>query len=212
MARRPTGPLRVHLHAQARLLAKSGRGLLFQTCPLRPAPHPCRIQTRTKGPHHGCHGSLQPEPRRSYMVLQARKGRAIGFELWKRSTRPGSRGSMPPESDLVLPSVLGHDFANQSACTKRHAKLFYRERTLNRFVASLLAILILGSVATAQDKPPTKAIFLLNWYVYSEHAPFFLGLERGYFSQEGIDLQIQEGRGSVPTVQAVAGGTADFGY
>ena len=90
MARRPTGPLRVHLHAQARLLAKSGRGLLFQTCPLRPAPHPCRIQTRTKGPHHGCHGSLQPEPRRSYMVLQARKGRAIGFELWKRSTRKNS--------------------------------------------------------------------------------------------------------------------------
>ena len=83
---------------------------------------------------------------------------------------------------------------------------------MNRFVASLVAVLILGSVATAQDKPPTKAIFLLNWYVYSEHAPFFLGLERGYFAQEGIDLQIQEGRGSVPTVQAVAGGTADFGY
>ena len=83
---------------------------------------------------------------------------------------------------------------------------------MNRIVASLLAVLILGSVATPQDKPPTKAIFLLNWYVYSEHAPFFLGLERGYFSQEGIDLQIQEGRGSVPTVQAVAGGTADFGY
>jgi NitT/TauT family transport system substrate-binding protein len=83
---------------------------------------------------------------------------------------------------------------------------------LNRFVASVVAVLILGSAAAAQDKPATKAIFLLNWYVYSEHAPFFLGLERGYFAQEGIDLQIQEGRGSVPTVQAVAGGTADFGY
>jgi NitT/TauT family transport system substrate-binding protein len=53
---------------------------------------------------------------------------------------------------------------------------------------------------------------MLNWYVYSEHAPFFLGLERGYFTQEGIDLDIQEGRGSGVTVQAVAAGTAQFGY
>ena len=55
-------------------------------------------------------------------------------------------------------------------------------------------------------------MLLLNWYVYSEHAPFFLGKERGYFDQEGIDLDIQEGRGSGVTVQAVAAGTATFGY
>ena len=34
----------------------------------------------------------------------------------------------------------------------------------------------------------------------------------GYFEQEGIDLDIQEGRGSGLTVQAVAAGTATFGY
>ena len=55
-------------------------------------------------------------------------------------------------------------------------------------------------------------MLMLNWYVYSEHAPFFLGKERGYFEQEGIDLDIQEGRGSGVTVQAVAAGTATFGY
>jgi NitT/TauT family transport system substrate-binding protein len=88
-----------------------------------------------------------------------------------------------------------------------------REQTMKRLVASLVAFLMLGATAAlAQDKPTTKAVLLLNWYVYSEHAPFFLGLERGYFSDEGIDLQIQEGRGSVPTVQAIANGTADFGY
>jgi len=64
--------------------------------------------------------------------------------------------------------------------------------------------------AFAQGKE--KVVLLLNWYVYSEHAPFFLGKERGYFDQEGIDLEIQEGRGSGVTVQAVAAGTATFGY
>ena len=55
-------------------------------------------------------------------------------------------------------------------------------------------------------------MLLLNWYLYSEHAPFFLGKERGYYDQEGIDLDIQEGRGSGVTVQAVAADTATFGY
>jgi len=64
--------------------------------------------------------------------------------------------------------------------------------------------------AAAQAKD--KVTLLLNWYTYSEHAPFYLGKERGYFDQEGIDLDIQEGRGSGVTVQAVAAGTATFGY
>jgi NitT/TauT family transport system substrate-binding protein len=83
---------------------------------------------------------------------------------------------------------------------------------VKRLIAALMTLLAISSTAIAQDKPLAKAMLLLNWYVYSEHAPFFLGLERGFFAQEGIDLQIQEGRGSAPTVQAVAAGTADFGY
>ena len=75
------------------------------------------------------------------------------------------------------------------------------------FAAALIWAMPSGHVQAAD-----KATLLLNWYLYAEHAPFFLGKERGYFDKEGIDLDIQEGRGSVPTVQAVAAGTATFGY
>ena len=51
--------LRIHLHAQARLVAQSRRRLLLQARPLGAAPYPRRIQTGTQGPHHGRHGSLQ---------------------------------------------------------------------------------------------------------------------------------------------------------
>jgi hypothetical protein len=61
--------LRIHLHAQARLLAQSRRGFLLEARPLRPAPHPSRIQTGTQGAHHGRHGRLQPTPRCPYLVL-----------------------------------------------------------------------------------------------------------------------------------------------
>jgi NitT/TauT family transport system substrate-binding protein len=86
---------------------------------------------------------------------------------------------------------------------------------MRRKVVSLVAVVtaaltLATSPAAAQGRD--KAVLLLNWYVYSEHAPFFLGKERGYFADEGIDLDIQEGRGSGVTVQAVAAGTATFGY
>src|SRR5438477_3497539 len=80
---------------------------------------------------------------------------------------------------------------------------------------SLLAIVADATMlcsGTAQSQPKDKVVLMLNWYLYSEHAPFFLGKERGFYDQEGIDLDIQEGRGSGVTVQAVAANTATFGY
>ena len=73
-----------------------------------------------------------------------------------------------------------------------------------------LALSLASSQALAQ--PKEKISLMLNWYLYSEHAPFFLGKERGYFDAEGIDLDIQEGRGTGPTIQAVAANTVPFGY
>jgi hypothetical protein len=70
-------PLRLHLHAQARLLAQPHRGLLLQVRPLRPAPYPRRIDTRAQAAHHGRNPGCQPPPRRPHLVLQARRGRLI---------------------------------------------------------------------------------------------------------------------------------------
>jgi len=81
-------------------------------------------------------------------------------------------------------------------------------KRLALFAATLFALVAGPALAQGKD----KVVLLLNWYVYSEHAPFFLGKARGYYDQEGIDLDIQEGRGSGVTVQAVAAGSANFGY
>jgi NitT/TauT family transport system substrate-binding protein len=83
---------------------------------------------------------------------------------------------------------------------------------MNKRIATTLAIVLAMTAGTALAQNKDKVVLLLNWYTYSEHAPFYLGKERGYFDQEGIDLDIQEGRGSGVTVQAVAAGTATFGY
>ena len=73
-------------------------------------------------------------------------------------------------------------------------------------------LVILAALAAGPAFAADKATLMLNWYVYGEHAPFYYGKEKGIFAKHGIDLDIQEGRGSGVTTQAVAAKTADFGY
>ncbi len=75
-------------------------------------------------------------------------------------------------------------------------------------VFALIASVVVDRPALAAD----KVILMLNWYVYGEHAPFYYGLQKGFYAAEGIDLDIQEGRGSGITTQAVAAKSATFGY
>ena len=77
-----------------------------------------------------------------------------------------------------------------------------------KVAAAAIATIVLALPASAQE----KATLRLNWLIYGFHSPFYLGIERGYYKAEGIDLEIQEGRGSAATTQAVAAKTANFGY
>jgi NitT/TauT family transport system substrate-binding protein len=57
-----------------------------------------------------------------------------------------------------------------------------------------------------------KVTLTLNWVPYGEHAPFYYGLEKGFYADEGIDLEIKPGNGSGTTIQAVAQNQTDFGW
>ncbi|MCW5690991.1 MAG: ABC transporter substrate-binding protein [Pseudolabrys sp.] len=78
---------------------------------------------------------------------------------------------------------------------------------MKKTVVALAAVLV-ASPAFAAD----KVTLMLNWYVYGEHAPFYYGKEKGFFKDQGIDLEIQEGRGSGTVTQVVAAKTVPFGY
>jgi NitT/TauT family transport system substrate-binding protein len=84
--------------------------------------------------------------------------------------------------------------------------------SLKKLIAAGLMFALSAITAHAQAPKQDHVTLMLNWYTYSEHAPFYLGKEKGYYAQEGIDLEIQEGRGSAVTAQAVAAKSVDFGY
>src|SRR5215475_103115 len=87
-----------------------------------------------------------------------------------------------------------------------------RMRYANLRWSTIVLAAITGIALAGSARATDKVVLMLNWYPYGEHAPFYYGLQKGLYSAEGIDLEIQEGRGSGITTQAVAAKTATFGY
>lgn len=82
-------------------------------------------------------------------------------------------------------------------------------RKLGKAILSLAITLpiVWGAQAQAQDNVSLR----LNWYIGGLHVPFYFGVDKGFYKQEGINLTINEGRGSANTVQVVGAGTDTFG-
>ncbi|HJM42997.1 MAG TPA: ABC transporter substrate-binding protein [Nitrospinota bacterium] len=72
-----------------------------------------------------------------------------------------------------------------------------------------LALATLGWGAQAQAAE--KASLRLSWILQANFAPFFYGLDKGFYKAEGIDLTIHEGRGSSLSAKLVAQKKNTFG-
>jgi NitT/TauT family transport system substrate-binding protein len=62
-----------------------------------------------------------------------------------------------------------------------------------RILITIGAMLIAGPALAAD-----KVTLMLNWYVYGEHAPFYYGKEKGFYSAQGIDLEIRKAAAPAP--------------
>jgi NitT/TauT family transport system substrate-binding protein len=74
----------------------------------------------------------------------------------------------------------------------------------------LASVIFPGSVmsALADDDVSVR----LNWFAAGYSAPFYLGIEKGFYHEAGLNLTVQEGQGSGPTAQQVAAGRTTFGF
>ena len=67
-------------------------------------------------------------------------------------------------------------------------------------------------VPAAQGAAPVKTITFLTNYVFNgRHAPFFVGLEKGFYQEAGFAIEIKPATGSGFVITAVDGGKADYG-
>jgi NitT/TauT family transport system substrate-binding protein len=65
-----------------------------------------------------------------------------------------------------------------------------------------------GATATAQE----KLILRLDFTPAGTHAAPHLANQKGWFKEQGLEVDVQDGRGSINSIQLVGAGQADFGW
>ena len=79
------------------------------------------------------------------------------------------------------------------------------------FLIVLLALVACGSSATPTAVPLTKVSVALDWFPWSNHSGLFIAQERGYFAEQGLDVEIFTPGDPSTVLQTVASNRDDFG-
>lgn len=79
-------------------------------------------------------------------------------------------------------------------------------------VLLLLGAAVLGvSAGTAAAQTPEKFTFALNWFAVGDHAAYWVALDKGYFAKAGLDVTLENSKGSGDSIAKVDTGRADAG-
>lgn len=74
--------------------------------------------------------------------------------------------------------------------------------------AVLTATAMISGVANAADTLRVR----LDWTPWGDQVPFHLAVKKGWYAKQGLDVQLEDGNGSVSTVQIVGNGDYDIGH
>jgi len=77
-------------------------------------------------------------------------------------------------------------------------------RTLSLALAALLA-------ATGSASAQEKWTFALNWFPVGDHAAYWVALDKGYYKAKGLDVVLENSKGSGDSIAKVDTGRADAG-
>lgn len=81
---------------------------------------------------------------------------------------------------------------------------------IGRFGLSTLAALLVALPAAAQTLTPVKV--LLDWAWLPYHAAFLIAQEKGYYKDEGLNVTLEQGRGSATTALLLSQGNFDVAH
>ncbi|MGY4827340.1 ABC transporter substrate-binding protein [Sphaerotilaceae bacterium SBD11-9] len=84
-----------------------------------------------------------------------------------------------------------------------------RRRILQTLTAGAAALALPRAFAQG---PTTRIKFTLDFRISGQTAPFLLALYKGYYKEEGLDVSIDVGNGSVASITRTASGAYDMGF
>src|SRR5262245_56472298 len=74
-----------------------------------------------------------------------------------------------------------------------------------------LVVLVLAAPAERGAQPLQKVVFALNWFPVGDHAAYWVALDKGYYRDRGLDVEMQNSKGSGDSIAKVDTGRADVG-
>src|SRR5437899_4832507 len=78
-------------------------------------------------------------------------------------------------------------------------------------VALALALLIAPGPRAPEAQSSQKVTFALNWFAVGDHAAYWVALDKGYYKTRGLDVELQNSKGSGDSIAKVDTGRADIG-
>src|SRR4029450_3532258 len=78
-------------------------------------------------------------------------------------------------------------------------------------VALGLALLIAAGPRAPEAQSSQKGTFALNWFAVGDHAAYWVALDRGYYKARGLEVEMQNSKGSGDSIAKVDTGRADIG-
>jgi NitT/TauT family transport system substrate-binding protein len=85
---------------------------------------------------------------------------------------------------------------------------------MNKLVSAAVALMAaawLGTGTAAAQAAPEKFTFALNWFAVGDHAAYWVALDKGYFTKAGLDVTLENSKGSGDSIAKVDTGRADAG-
>jgi len=83
---------------------------------------------------------------------------------------------------------------------------------MKRAPVTLLLVAVIGLVALgAEAQAPVKVVFALNWFAVGDHAAYWVAVDRGYYKARGLEVELQNSKGSGDSIAKVDSGRADIG-
>lgn len=78
-------------------------------------------------------------------------------------------------------------------------------------IAAFATPALFGVSASAQDAKD-KVLVRFTWKLKGEYAPLFVALDKGYYGEAGLDVELAEGSGAQTVLKLLAAGTENIAY
>ena len=82
---------------------------------------------------------------------------------------------------------------------------------MKRSLSVTLLVALIAVAVAGEAQAPQKVVFALNWFAVGDHAAYWVALDRGYYKARGLDVELQNSKGSGDAIAKVDTGRADLG-